>query len=383
MNNSQNKDDRSNELDFTSIGDVNPSCLAKTLRNVTNSYKHLLLLAILRLSRESEGGNQGVFIADENLATHMLMAAWWPGFHYRLNFGRQDRVMRLIEDATMNLDSLRRDPEAVEGALRHTVTDRIHELLRYVVHRLIRPWFEQETRGLEDHKVNKRVRILSRELFEERRPLYRIERNPDGLTLHPKWVEYISSHRSIISGWLNSRWLDFLERRNPNVPSLGAKISQPDMRRPLTDQRKLWDAVLSDNGQNFRCIYTDETLRNQPYELDHFVPWSFVSHDRIWNLTPVPPEINARKSDALPEVKFIEALAEQHARFAHFAAKNADTTVKRCWKRAVDDWSLDLHLEPVNLQNPDTLSDVYKNTHGALLSIAGRMGFPDWHPTMN
>jgi len=361
-------------------GDVDPSRLAATFNNVTNSYKHLLLRAILQLTVKS--GSQGgeVFLSDEDLATRMLLVAWWPGFHCRLNFGRQDRVMGLIEEAITNLDSLRRDPEKVEDALRTTAAGRVNELMRYVPHRLIRPWFGNETRGLEDYKVNPTIRDMSVELFEERRPLYRIDRRPDGLTVHPAWVDYIVRHQAIVLGWADARWLEFLERRNPNVPSLGAKISRPVRHQP-TAQRKLWDAVLAEERNGFNCIYTGERLRLRNYELDHFVPWSFVSHDRIWNLTPVPPTINASKSDALPDPGFVSALAKQHARFARLATRIADPAMTGLWNKAVDEWSLDLRLDRGSLRDSDALKDAYVNTHGALLNIAGRMGFPTgWRP---
>jgi hypothetical protein len=38
------------------------------------------------------------------------------------------------------------------------------------------------------------------------------------------------------------------------------------------------------------------------YDLDHFLPWSFVTHDLIWNLTPAPRSINIQKSAAVPKL---------------------------------------------------------------------------------
>ena len=33
--------------------------------------------------------------------------------------------------------------------------------------------------------------------------------------------------------------------------------------------------------------------------LDHFIPWSFVLHDQMWNLVPTFKNINSKKSDNL------------------------------------------------------------------------------------
>jgi hypothetical protein len=37
--------------------------------------------------------------------------------------------------------------------------------------------------------------------------------------------------------------------------------------------------------------------------IDHFIPWSFVLHDRLWNLIPTSRSINSSKSDLLPPLE--------------------------------------------------------------------------------
>ena len=34
--------------------------------------------------------------------------------------------------------------------------------------------------------------------------------------------------------------------------------------------------------------------------LDHFVPWSYVAHDELWNLVPTTKAVNSSKSNDLP-----------------------------------------------------------------------------------
>ena len=35
--------------------------------------------------------------------------------------------------------------------------------------------------------------------------------------------------------------------------------------------------------------------------IDHFVPWSYVAHDELWNLSPTTRSINSSKSNKLPK----------------------------------------------------------------------------------
>lgn len=47
-------------------------------------------------------------------------------------------------------------------------------------------------------------------------------------------------------------------------------------------------------------IYSGSHIEQNEYEIDHFVPWSFVTNDEMWNLIPVNPSLNASKRDKLP-----------------------------------------------------------------------------------
>ena len=39
------------------------------------------------------------------------------------------------------------------------------------------------------------------------------------------------------------------------------------------------------------------------YAVEHFIPYSFVSHDLIWNLIPANPTFNSVKGDKLPSLE--------------------------------------------------------------------------------
>src|SRR5690606_8423234 len=91
----------------------------------------------------------------------------------------------------------------------------------------------------------------------------------------------------------------FLQVRNPNVPDIPNKLIKPAMRNSLTKQRKFWDYVIDKNGP-LKCIYTGKELHKGKYHVEHFVPYSFVSHDQIWNLIPSDNSFNISKSNKLP-----------------------------------------------------------------------------------
>ena len=44
-------------------------------------------------------------------------------------------------------------------------------------------------------------------------------------------------------------------------------------------------------------------LAQNNFAVEHFIPYAFVSHDLIWNLTPADPSFNSRKNDKLPRME--------------------------------------------------------------------------------
>ena len=48
-------------------------------------------------------------------------------------------------------------------------------------------------------------------------------------------------------------------------------------------------------------IYGEKLLNEKNISIDHFVPWSYVAHDELWNLTPTTRSINSSKSNSLPD----------------------------------------------------------------------------------
>ena len=42
-------------------------------------------------------------------------------------------------------------------------------------------------------------------------------------------------------------------------------------------------------------------LVKDDYEVDHFVPSSYVAHDELWNLLPMDSSLNSSKNNKLPE----------------------------------------------------------------------------------
>ena len=63
--------------------------------------------------------------------------------------------------------------------------------------------------------------------------------------------------------------------------------------------RKLWEGIL--DFTSIIDVFKDEPIRKDAYDVDHFIPWSFVMNDELWNLMPMDASLNSVKSNRLPQ----------------------------------------------------------------------------------
>lgn len=112
------------------------------------------------------------------------------------------------------------------------------------------------------------------------------------------WAHYIQKNQEIIKGWLEYHMIQYIQKRNPNVPGIADKLYPPEKRK-LDKVKKYWKLILS--IKPIHEIYGDNVITAKNLSIDHFVPWSYVAHDELWNLNPTTKNINSAKSNNLPD----------------------------------------------------------------------------------
>lgn len=113
------------------------------------------------------------------------------------------------------------------------------------------------------------------------------------------WVQMIKDNTVAILGWVQCEKVKWLQNNNPEVPGLIYKLAPLDEKmRKLGNVRKLWDGILE--KQQIVDVFADKVVDRENYAVDHFVPWSFVMNDELWNLMPTHSSVNSSKSNHLP-----------------------------------------------------------------------------------
>lgn len=354
--------------------------LAACFNKVTTSYKFYWFMSILdHIQRE-----QTPVIPIRDLLVRMVASVWYPTNYFRLSFGKQDRLgqiaLALKEQSGLEIDAKKQT--VIEEALILLTGDsalaaEIMSLNRFVPYRFVRPFFGEQLRGKLDHKIKGLIVDLTEEAFtnEAHLPLYRFIATPqDSIEIQPHWFEYLQQHHRILSGFCLWHLLNYLQKNNPNVPNIAAKLFEPEQ-RDLKQARQFWQRVFKESG-SIRCIYSDQEMRQDNFSLDHFLPWRFVTHDMLWNIIPTPRSVNSAKSDNLPSV---ERYFTPFARLQYQAVRQVEVSDR---STLFEDYILLFKMDriaEVKALSFDQFQETLHNTIVPQIQIARNMGFAaDW-----
>ena len=127
-------------------------------------------------------------------------------------------------------------------------------------------------------------------------------------------------------------------------------------------------------GGPIQCLYTGKKLYQGGYALDHFLPWTFVSHNLNWNLVPSDGSVNSSKSNKLPDLNiYLRKLADIQHRSLRICV-NAHKTPK-----TLEDY-LSLGYTPRELadMSDNQFMEIYERTFKPMNQIALNMGYDTW-----
>ena len=297
----------------------------------------------------------------------MIAESWYPIHYFKLSFGKSDSLymqsLALQQELNVPIDA---DKKKIKQLLMDNINDNhIKSLLRVfslnVPYRFLSPWI----------KYTSDKNVISRSQQFENECLYAI--NGEYIDVNSKWIDYLSEHYLILKDFAFWNLTEFLQKRNPNVPNLPSKLIKPIQRDSLIKQHKYWNNYIETVG-NLKCIYTGKTLLPKNYDLDHFVPWSFVSHNLLWNLIPADSSINSSKSNNLPSLDiYLKPFSHiQHDALKTLYEKNPNDNILEDYLIVYDSIS-----DLVNLSESD-FYDVYRKTFSPMVQTAENMGFKIW-----
>ena len=342
--------------------------LSRVFNNTTATYKFYWFQSLLQMHNE-----EGIYRMNVwDLVIRMVANAWFPIHYFHLSFGSMDSLHRIVTELQWMTDlPMDAKKEEVVECLTvrlddKKVKDQLATLIRNVPYRFLSPWINYTSDA----------DVIARSHAYENGCLYSIQKTKDEfyITINPVWSKYLQDYYGILTDFINWNLTLFLQQRNPNIPNIPNKLTRPMERTSLSKQRRFWDDVIKVGG-HVHCIYTGQEIHIGDYAVDHFLPWSFVAHDQLWNLIPADNSINSSKSDKLPPLdRFLKKLAEEHreAIRIYLGAGKKESALE-------DFTSLGYTPRDLLQLNRERFLAAYQQTFSPLFQIAQNMGYEVWN----
>ncbi len=281
---------------------------SQMLKDPSYCYKFYWLEAIVQLI--SQGITETTF---NDLIDEMLSNAWYSvlEFHVHLSGMVEGEVRDGLERSILKLQALSNLPaNASKVEIKNAIKEHEVELkslkeqlTNMVPYRALAGFFNKHANApAEWNSVRRMVAYIERvnETIALPYTLGESSRLKKEVFFHESWVRMIQDNAVSILGWIQYEKVKWLQNNNPEVPGLVYKLAPMDEKmRKLGAARKLWSGILE--LQPIVDVFNDAPITVDSYDLDHFIPWSFVMNDELWNLMPMDASLNSSKSNKLPQ----------------------------------------------------------------------------------
>lgn len=148
-------------------------------------------------------------------------------------------------------------------------------------------------------------------LFEDtKRLFYSFSKKEEWIQINRQMYEFLCKHKIVIEKLNYYEWARFLEKVNEDksVDHMLTKIEESSKRNNLSYYRQ----ILFEEFENKECFYCGRKLSPKKIDVDHFIPWSFIKDDNLWNLVLACPSCNRSKNDRLPDKRYLESLLQRN-----------------------------------------------------------------------
>jgi len=304
-------------IDVKYYSELDIEGFASMMKDPSYCYKFYWLEAIVNLITESKAETTFDEIIDE-----MIANAWYSvtEFHIHLSGLVQGEPRDGLERAIVKLARLSDLPShASKTEVKNAIAEYNQEikpekiqLTHMVPYRALAGFFLKSDER-PDWESQRRMVAYIRHFNQANGKLpYTIgesSRLQREVHLDPDWARMIQENATTILGWIQFEKVRWLQSNNPEVPSLIYKLIPGDKVRKLARVQKLWNGVM--DFTPVRDVFNDSLIIPGDYDVDHFIPWSFVMNDELWNLMPMDSGLNSSKSNNLPDwERFFRRFAE-------------------------------------------------------------------------
>ena len=292
------------------------------LDDPTECYKFYWMDSIIDLLSR---GVSPIYFDD--VINGMIASAWYSVGEYHLHLGLKDsngNIMNSLERAVKKLcdvaDIKYDSSEEVITQVIYQNEKLIHgekmQMAKMVPYRLLSSFLKDI--GGNDRIWDQQKRLITYvEMINQKKRLPYTICDGSGLkkqvVIDEIWKRMLLDNFVQIKGWIKLKKVRYLQDRNPGVPGIIYKLEPENEKlRKLKYVRELWSTIIDIHP--VQDIYSGKNIDLKKYDVDHFVPWTYIANDELWNLLPMDSSLNCSKSNKLPDWNeyFIPFAANQY-----------------------------------------------------------------------
>ena len=250
----------------------------------TTSYKFALLRAII----ENLYKVNGLLEINFNQLAHSFAKLYW---NLVVKNGYSQGKQAQIETELLNFKTNHNIPDGVtfDSIPTETQVSLILSIERNILHKYVVGAVYADTDGV----------------------LYGFSKKERKVTLTTSGFEFLLKYQTTVFKLVNYELAKFLQKKNPFVTQgiLLEEIENITQRESLQQFQQL---LMSTSGSD--CFYTGRPLQQgkRSVAVDHFVPWSFVHSDELWNFVLTSSSLNSSKGSKLPAERYLQKIDERN-----------------------------------------------------------------------
>lgn len=351
--------------------------LSRVFSDMSESYKIFWFSGIMDIIKSKRTA-----ATFNEIINHMITDAWYMVSEYHLNLGPADTLEKLVL-YTHRISGLKPSAKA-QDVLDFLATCDDPAIAKYKYTLSLNVPYRFQAPFMPDFKGNSwnRMSDVIARVNSDSKMIYHFESSTGlnrSIKISDEWQTYFEKNQAIVMGWLEYNLITYLQKRNPSVPGISNKIFPPTERK-LEKAKKFWKGIIE--YEPIINIYAADgsIMTRDDISLDHFVPWSYVAHDELWNLVPTTRSLNSSKNNSLPNWnRFFPLLAEIEFRSyqAIWASAQIHTLFEKCRAEHVNS------NEAINkLYIPGIEKNIFiKNLEGLICptyNAAKNIGFGEW-----
>lgn len=259
------------------------------------TYKFGLLKSILDNLFNTEENEYSLFISYDNLFAKFAENYWnlVTKYHLKQMFPDGKSVFSKIEQTFMKLI-------AIEPSLENLPFSSIEE--------------KKKTEICKQISIDCRKNVLGALHKDFQSCLYAFDLRGDGIFLNPYAFDFMLKYKVELEKLNYYAWAKLLEKMNDEsiVVNLLEKL---ELATPQRDDLTVFRHVLYKEFEQNTCFYCGKKL----YEIhvDHFIPWSFVKEDKLWNFVLACPSCNIRKSNKIANMDYVKQIQHRNDDLKH------------------------------------------------------------------